>query len=153
VCSLNRWSAPPGRLRSDPRQFLDSANLFGFDLDPPLTSGAALEVVDGYRLAAKNERDAKSCGPQLFAEGEPSNEWGLEELGVYAQIQYHQILDGEKLLTPTYWRLGHVLVLAKKAFKHGKWSQYLKSLGIDATRASKARAIYRTFNNAEEWRN
>ena len=35
--------------------------------------------------------------------------------------------------------------IAKKSFGHGQWEQYLKSLGIDATRASKARAIYRTF--------
>jgi hypothetical protein len=95
---------------------------------------------------ATNEVDAaKSCGPQLLYDGEPSNEWALEELNIYAQIQYRQILDGEKLLAPAYWRLGNALVLAKKAFRHGKWQQHLKDLGIDKTRASKARAIYRTF--------
>ena len=99
----------------------------------------------------RNEvNDAKSCGPQLFAEGEPSNEWGLEELGVYAQMQYRQILDGERLLAPAYWRLGHALKFAKKAFRHGKWTQYVKDLGIDKTRASKAGAIYRTFDGPDE---
>jgi hypothetical protein len=99
----------------------------------------------------KDETDnGKSCGPQLFAHGEPSNEWGLEELGLYAQMQYDHILAGEKLLTPAYWRLGHALVLAKKAFRHGKWTQYLKDLGIDKTRASKARSIHRTFDSPED---
>ncbi|MHC4400605.1 MAG: hypothetical protein ACYTG0_13095 [Planctomycetota bacterium] len=92
----------------------------------------------------------KSCGLQLFADGEPSNEWGLEELSTYAQMQYRQILDGEKLLAPAYWRLGHALVLAKEAFRHGKWTQHLKDLGIDKTRASRARAIYRTFDKDED---
>ena len=94
--------------------------------------------------------DARSFGPQLFAGGEPSNEWGLEELSTYAQMQYRQILDGEKLLAPAYWRLGHALILAKEAFRHGKWSQHLKDLGIDKTRASRARAIYRTFDKDED---
>jgi hypothetical protein len=65
-------------------------------------------------------------------------------------MQYRQILDGEKLLAPAYWRLGHALVLAKEAFRHGKWSQHLKDLGIDKTRASRARAIYRTFDKDED---
>lgn len=99
----------------------------------------------------KDETDnGKSCDPQLFANGEPSNEWGLEELGVYAKMQYDHILSGEKLLTPAYWRLGHALELAKQAFRHGKWAQYLKDRGIDKTRASKARSIYRTFDRPEE---
>jgi hypothetical protein len=49
--------------------------------------------------------NGKSCGPQLFDNGKPSNEWKLEDLSVYAQEQYRQILDGEKLLLPAYWRL------------------------------------------------
>jgi hypothetical protein len=101
-------------------------------------------------MAGDELDDSKSCGSQLFAGSEPSNEWGLEELGLYAQMQYHRILDGEKLLTPAYWHLGHALILAKKAFKHGKWSHYLKELGIDKTRASKARAIHRTFDDLDE---
>jgi len=92
----------------------------------------------------------KSCGPQPLPDGEPTNEWGLSALNTYAQIQYRQIIDGEKLLAPAYWRLGHALVLTKKAFKHGKWSQHLKDLGIDKTRASKARAIHRTFDNEKD---
>lgn len=101
-------------------------------------------------MTKKEANDGKRCGPQLFVDGEPSNEWGLDELNAYVQIQHRQILDGERLLTPTYWRLGHALVLAKKAFKHGKWSQHLKDLGIDKTRASKARAIFQAFDNVED---
>ena len=92
---------------------------------------------------ASNE---KSCGsPQLLPGNEPNNEWLPEQLGTYAQNQYQQIVDGETHLTRPYWRLGHALEIAKKSFGHGQWEQYLKSLGIDPTRASKARAIYRTF--------
>jgi hypothetical protein len=94
--------------------------------------------------------NGKSCGPQLFVRDEPSNGWGLDELNAYAQMQYRQILDGEKLLAPAYWRLGQALALAKRAFKHGKWSQHLKDLGIDKTRASKARAICQTFDKADD---
>lgn len=100
---------------------------------------------------ARDETDnGKGCGPKLFGKGEPNNEWGLEELSAYAQMQYHQILDGEKLLAPAHWRLGHVLVLTKKAFKHGKWTQHLKDLGIDKTRASRARAIFGAFEKEQD---
>ena len=101
-------------------------------------------------MARDEVDDEKSCGPQLLRDGEPSNEWGLEELSTYAQMQYRQILDGERLLAPAFWRLGHSLVLAKEAFRHGQWTQHLKDLGIDKTRASKARAIYRSFDKEED---
>lgn len=93
----------------------------------------------------------KSCGePQLLPSSEPNNEWFPEQLSTYAQTQYQQILDGETHLTRPYWRLGHALSIAKQSFGHGQWEQYLKSLGIDPTRASKARAIYRTFANEND---
>jgi hypothetical protein len=94
--------------------------------------------------------DGKSFDPQLLPEGEPTSEWGLDQLSVYAQLQHRQIMDGEKLLSPSYWRLGRALVLAKKAFKHGNWGQHLKNLGIDRTRASKAVAIFRTFDKEQD---
>ena len=99
---------------------------------------------------SKVSGSGKSCGPQLFKDGEPNNEWGLDELSFYAKMQHRQIIDGEKLLTPSYWRLGHALVLAKRALNHGQWTRYLQDLGIDKTRASRARAIYRTFAKEED---
>jgi hypothetical protein len=66
-------------------------------------------------------------------------------LGDYAKAQHQQIMAGEKHLTPLYWRLGRALTLAKKAVRHGEWSAYLAKLGVDNTRASKARTIFRTF--------
>lgn len=99
----------------------------------------------------KNRSDAgKSCGPKLFRDGEPSGEWALDELGAYAQFRHRQILEGERQLAVGYWRLGQALVLAKQAFKHGLWSQYVRDLGIDKTRASKATAIFQTFDGADE---
>jgi hypothetical protein len=95
--------------------------------------------------------DKKSCGtPQPLLTNEPTSEWLPDQLSIYAQIQYQQIVDGETRLTQPYWRLGHALGLAKKTFDHGQWAQYLEHLGIDKTRASKARAIYRTFSKEED---
>jgi hypothetical protein len=92
----------------------------------------------------------KSCGSQLLPVGDPTSEWGIDHLGVYAQLQYRLILDGEKSLTAVYWRLGRALAFAKQIFKHGCWGQYLKDLGIDKTRASKATAIHKTFGKEED---
>ena len=88
---------------------------------------------------------SKSCGPKLLDNEEPSQDWSLEKLNNYARLQCREILDGKKLLTPMYWRLGAALSLAKKAFKHGEWCQHLEDQGIDKTQASKARAIHQTF--------
>lgn len=92
-----------------------------------------------------HEDGEKSCDSQLLPEGEPTSEWGLGQLGIYAQLQYREIMDGEKTVTAVYWRLGRGLVIAKQIFKHGCWGQHLKILGIDKTRAAKAAAIYKTF--------
>jgi len=95
--------------------------------------------------------DQRSCGlPQLLSTHTPTVEWLPEELKIYAQAQYRQIVDGEALLSRPYWRLGHALTLAKRSFHHGQWARYLADLGIDKTRASKARAIYRTFSREED---
>ena len=59
-------------------------------------------------------------------------------------------MNGEKTLTPAYWRLGQVLVRLKKSFGHGQWERHLKELRIDQTRASKAMAIHKTFVKEEE---
>lgn len=93
----------------------------------------------------------KSCdSSQLLPDGDPTSEWGLDQLGAYAQLQYRQILDGEKTLTAVYWRLGRALIIAKQIFKHGCWGQHLKTLGIDRTRASRAAAIFKTFVKEED---
>lgn len=88
----------------------------------------------------------KSCGTQPFLTQAPSHQWGVDRLGQYAQQQHQVIVDGEKRIAPAYWRLGHSLTLARKQFARGHWSRFLKQWGIDKTRASKARAIFRTFS-------
>ena len=99
----------------------------------------------------ENVADQKSCGtPQPLPASEPNNEWLPAQLSIYARTQYQQIIDAETHLARPYRRLGHALDLAKKDFGHGQWAQYLKELGIDKTRASKARAIYRTFPKEED---
>ena len=94
--------------------------------------------------------EPNSCGSQPLSSGTPTREWGVDELGSYAQLQNRQIVEGEKLLTPSYWRLGQALTFAKKSLNHGQWGRYLKELGIDKSRASKARAIYGAFANLED---
>jgi hypothetical protein len=96
--------------------------------------------------------DEKSFDPKLIPEGDPTSEWGIEQLGAYAQLQHRQILDGEKSLSPCYWRLGQALELAFKNLPRGHRGKYLGQLGISKARASKARAIARTFERAEEVR-
>jgi hypothetical protein len=92
----------------------------------------------------------KSCEPQQLVGGEPAHDWGVENLGRYCQAQHETIVSGEKELTPVYWRLGLALNLARKHFNYGQWAKYLASLGIEKTRASKARTIFRSFSTAEK---
>jgi hypothetical protein len=99
-----------------------------------------------------NTIDEKSFDPKLLPDGDPTSEWGIEQLGAYAQLQHRQILDGEKSLSPCYWRLGQALELALKNLPRGHRGKYLEQLRIDKARASKARAIARTFEKAEEVR-
>jgi len=97
-----------------------------------------------------DEQTLESCGSQLLPEGEPSSDWGVDQLGLYAQHEHRKIIEGERYLTAGYWRLGHALSLARKYLAHGQWKHYLKQLGIEKTRASKACAIYKSFSQADE---
>lgn len=87
--------------------------------------------------------DEKGCESQPLPEGNPTPKWTSEQLASYAQQQHQQIASSEEPLTSLYWRLGLALSVARAKFKHGKWGEYLQSLGIDKTRASKARAIHK----------
>lgn len=91
--------------------------------------------------------ESKGFGPQLFPEGEPTNEWQIEQLGCYAHSQQQRIEEQERLATPAYWRLGKALCFAKKSFGHGQWEKFLEHWRIDKTRASKARAIFAAFES------
>ena len=92
-----------------------------------------------------NPEDEKSCDPQLFGD-DPTEEWGIERLGQYAQARHQEIEAEEQSLACTYWRLGLALNLARREFSHGQWTKFLDALGIDKTRASRARAIQRSFD-------
>ena len=87
----------------------------------------------------------KSCDPQhLLTPPDPA--WGVDELASYARTQNQAIVAGEQSLTACYWRLGLALNLARKQFAHRQWGRYLEDVGIEKTRASKARAIHGTFD-------
>jgi hypothetical protein len=92
---------------------------------------------------------ADICPSQSFGPA-PDASWGVDDLGRYAQNVNLAITDGERLLTPSYWSLGLALELARRQFSYRQWGKFLTSLSVDPTRASKARAIHRTFANVEE---
>jgi hypothetical protein len=92
----------------------------------------------------------KGCGPQLFNNDIPPDKWDIDRLGEFAATEYRAIVADETTLAPRYWRLGMALNLARKQIRHGKWMNFLKLYAIDKTRASKARAIHRTFESEQD---
>jgi len=48
-----------------------------------------------------------------------------------------------------YWRLGQALNLARSHSSRGEWASFLDDLGIEKTRASRARAIQSAFATEE----
>ena len=99
---------------------------------------------------AEYHRDEECCTPQHFSMGYPNVEWTLEELTAYAQAQHHAIADDERKLAVKYWRLGLALNLLRGNFNHGQWERLLQDMQIEKTKASRARAIARTFDKEEE---
>ena len=91
------------------------------------------------------QRDGKSCESQLLDE-QPNEAWDVERLGEFARARHQEIDADEQSLARAYWQLGLALNLARRQFSHGQWAKFLDELGIDKTRASKARAIQRTFD-------
>jgi hypothetical protein len=74
----------------------------------------------------------------------------LVELTALAAKARDAIAECEKTATPHYWRLGQILMLARKHVARGSWADFLAMLRIEKTRASKARAIFRAFGTAEQ---
>ena len=37
-------------------------------------------------MTSEDSGSGKSCVPQLFNNGEPNHEWGLDEFSIYAQM-------------------------------------------------------------------
>ncbi len=97
-----------------------------------------------------NSLVVNSCEPQPLPEGNPTSQWSLKQLEAYAREKHDAIATAEKPLAAQYWRLGLALTIAREKRKHGKWGQYLQSLDIDKTRASKAQAIYKAIRTEEE---
>lgn len=87
---------------------------------------------------------------QLNDDELPSNDWGLDRLGEFAQRLNITMVTNEKMLAADYWRLGSALVKARRQLCRGHWLPFLKSLGIEKTRSSKACAIFRTFSAVAE---
>lgn len=91
----------------------------------------------------------EGCGPQPFEE-QLSHGTPLTRLTELAGEVHSALVAFEKSATPHYWRLGQILMLARKQVPRGEWADFLATVGIEKTRASKARAIFRTFYTAEE---
>lgn len=97
-----------------------------------------------------NDKTENVCGPQPNVEYEPSHSTPLERLNALATSEHDALVTGERAATSHYWRLGRVLDLARKKVSRGDWANYLKTLGIEKTRASKAKTIYRTFSTVDK---
>ncbi len=80
INTFGRQSAPAGRPRSDSHQLVKPLDLAGLDLDPPLPLGTALEVVDGNRAAAKDERTVIRLGEPIV-KARPRNAQSLGRVG------------------------------------------------------------------------
>ena len=93
---------------------------------------------------------AKSCGPQPFTEDLPTNDWDSDKLGKFATSQHEAIVGDETTLATRYWRLALALNLARKQIRRGNWIRFIEAHRIDRTRASRARAIHRTFNSVND---
>lgn len=91
---------------------------------------------------------ALGCGPKPFEE--LSHGTPLARLTELASEVNATLTACDKSETPHYWLLGQILVLARKQVPRGEWAAYLTTLGIEKTRASKARAIYRAFQSLDE---
>lgn len=101
-------------------------------------------------MNALKQKPAKSCVTQLSEL--PSLDWDLTRIESYAADLSRKIDEVERPLAQEHWRLGSSLTMLKQKgkFRRGEFSALLKRLGIDKTRASKARAIFRTFATAEK---
>ncbi|MBI1247738.1 hypothetical protein GC197_07790 [bacterium] len=77
---------------------------------------------------------------------QPNEAWDVERLGAFAQARHQEIDTDEQSLARAYWQLGLALNLARRQFSQGQWAKFLNEQGIDKTRASKARAIQRSFD-------
>jgi hypothetical protein len=92
----------------------------------------------------------KSCGPQHSEKKQNSKKETGEQLQQAAIKLHISIQDSEVKLASQYWELGKLLEQLEKLTKHGEWEKRLATMKINKTRASKARAIYRTFQAEDE---
>lgn len=92
--------------------------------------------------------EPESCESQRFEE-QPAENWGVDDLGRFAHARHQEIETDEASLAQAYWRLGLPLNLARSHFARGQWAGFLDEWGVDKTRASKARAIQRSFKTQE----
>jgi hypothetical protein len=88
-------------------------------------------------------------GAKPLSADEPSESWELDRLAEYAKTQHDAIVKGEQTLAPLYWKLGEALHWARKHVPRGHWGRFLDKAGIHKVRASKSRAIYKTFPGPE----
>jgi len=87
---------------------------------------------------------------QHFPTGTPTAEWTIEELTIYAQAQRDAIYEDERRGAVAYWRLGQALNMLRKNFHHGHWEKLLNDLQLEKSKASRARAIAKTFAEERE---
>lgn len=94
--------------------------------------------------------DDKRCTEQHFIQIEPTAEWLPEQLIAYVHAVQAAIEDDERGLATKYWRLGIALNLLRRSFNRGQWERFLIAAKLDKTKASRSRAIARTFEKESE---
>lgn len=99
----------------------------------------------------RSESQQECCGPQHSAELFSPFPWDgnrqctREEVTTYATQQAADLVNRESNLCVIYWRLGTALNLLRRQVPYGEWETLLSGIGIDKTRAARARAIARSF--------
>jgi hypothetical protein len=96
----------------------------------------------------KTNAEAKS-GSVPHLENLPCHVWDLQRLEDYTRTQYQAIETNERSIARSYWRLGIALNLIRKSFPHDQWEAGLQKLGIDKSRAARARRIYGRYATEE----
>ena len=94
--------------------------------------------------------DDKRCTEQHFQYGGPTAEWLPEQLIAYVHALKAAIDDDERGLAIKYWRMGIALNLLRRSFNRGHWERFLIGAKLDKTKASRARAIARTFEKESD---
>jgi hypothetical protein len=100
-------------------------------------------------LRIKDEKELHQMGFMLDPRSE-HNACPIDRLEKAAQEEHKKLDSLETEVVCTYWRLGDLLRALRKTRQHGGWQGYVRGLGIDYNRASRALRVRRRFAKVED---